>query len=276
VTSPLPAGAIARAGARQDDRMSDLQSDVELATRLVREAAALAFRMRAESTLDVQRKTSVSDVVTDADHAAEALVVETLRRERPDDGLLGEEGTSVAGTSGRRWVIDPVDGTYNFATGSDYWCSAIALTDGDDLVLGAVAHHRDGVLVGGPDLPTTLDGGPVAQMVDQPIERLGAATYIHPATIDDPAIRTAWLRAAALPATLRMHGSGSMDLVGVVTGRLGCWFQHSTPDWDWLPGAALLRGAGGVARRVQVDGLTWSVGGPPGAVDALATALGDS
>lgn len=253
--------------------MNDLQSDVELATRLVREAAALAHRMRSESDLDVQRKTSVSDIVTDADHAAEALVVETLRRERPHDGLLGEEGSDEAGTSGRRWVIDPVDGTYNFASGSDYWCSAVALTDGDDLVLGAVAHHRDGVMVGGPGLQTTHEGTPLPSLEDGSVERLGAATYLHPATIGDPAIRTTWLRAAALPATLRMHGSGSMDLVSVTTGRLGCWFQHSTPVWDWLPGAALLQGVGGVARRVDVDGIVWSVAGPPGAVASIVAAL---
>ncbi len=255
--------------------MTELAADVALATRLVADAAALAARMRAESTLDVRSKTSVSDVVTAADHAAEALVVETLRRERPVDGLLGEEGTDVVGTSGRRWVIDPVDGTYNFASGSDYWCSALALVDdvAGDVLLGAVAHHRDGVLVGGPALPTTWNGTTVPTVVDQPVEVLGAATYLHPGNVETPRVREPFLRAAALPATLRMHGSGSMDLVGVVTGRLGCWFQHSTPPWDWLPGSALVRGAGGHAHQVEVDGLTWSVAGTPSAVASLTAAL---
>lgn len=253
--------------------MSDIAADARLAVRLVTEAAALAARMRAESDLQVRSKTSVSDVVTAADHAAEAHVVATLRAERPHDGLLGEEGTDEPGTSGRRWVVDPVDGTYNFASGSDYWCSAVALVDGDDLVLGAIAHHRDGVLVGGPGLPTTWDGASLEPVVDAPVGTLGAATYLHPGDVENPAVRDPFLRAAALPATLRMLGSGSMDLVGVATGRLGVWFQHSTPPWDWLPGAAVLQGLGGTARQVTAEDRTWSVAGPAGAVDALVEAL---
>lgn len=255
--------------------MSELVADADLAVSLVTEAAALAARMRAGSDLDVRSKTSVSDVVTAADHAAEALVVEALRAERPGDGILGEEGTDLVGTSGRRWVIDPVDGTYNFASGSDYWCSAVALLDGDELLLGAVAHARDGLLVGGPSTPTTWNGTPVEPVVDVDVALLGAATYLHPGNVEDEHVREPFLRAAALPATLRMHGSGSMDLVGVVTGRLGAWFQHSTPAWDWLPGAALVRGAGGVAQQVEVDGLTWSVAGGSRAVEALTWALED-
>ena len=193
--------------------MSELAADADLAVRLVTEAAALAARMRAGSDLDVRSKTSVSDVVTAADHAAEALVVDALRAERPDDGLLGEEGTDETGSSGRRWVIDPVDGTYNFASGSDYWCSAVALVDGDELLLGAVAHARDGVLVGGPGTPTTWNGREVGPVADDEIRLVGAATYLHPGNVGDAHVRDPFLRAAALPATLRMHGSGSMDLV---------------------------------------------------------------
>lgn len=246
--------------------------DVALATHLVTEAAALAARMRAEG-LDVRRKTSVSDVVTAADHAAEDLVVETLRRERPTDGLLGEEGTDIAGASGRRWVIDPVDGTYNFATGSDYWCSAVALTDGDDLVLGAVAHHRDGVWVGGPGLATTHDGRPVPPIGERDVDQVGVATYLHPGDIAGPPVRDAFLRAAARPATIRMLGSGSMDFVGVTTGRLGGWFQHSVLPWDLLPGTALVRGAGGVVASAEAGGVTWSVAGSRPVVTALTAAL---
>ncbi len=248
--------------------------DVALATELVVEAAALAARIRAEDDLETRAKTSVSDVVTAADFAAEALIVERLGRERPEDGLLGEEGTAHEGTSGRRWVIDPVDGTYNFATGSDYWCSAIALAEGDHALLGAVAHHATGtVVVGGPDVPTTRNGKPLPRIEDGPVTGLGAATYAHPAFIDGHPGFEAWRRAAALPATIRMLGSGSMDLVGVATGRLGVWFQHSTPAWDWLPGTALVAGVGGTTERTEVDGLLWSIAGPLTAVRDVASAL---
>lgn len=250
--------------------------DAGLAARLVTDAAALAARMRAAG-VGVTQKTSISDLVTDADHAAEELVVERLRRERPDDAILGEEGTSVEGTSGRRWVIDPVDGTYNFASGLYHWCSAVALLDGEDLVLGAVAHHASGsVLVGGPDLPTTLDGRPVARLEPAPLAQVSAATYLHPALASDPTVRDPWLRAASLPATIRMLGSGSMEMVGVARGDLGCWFQHSTPPWDWYPGAALVLGAGGSVTDLEVDGRHWYVSGRPTAVEQVAAALADA
>ena len=89
---------------------NQLRRDAALAADLVREAALLAARIRAEG-LDVSRKTSGSDVVTQADLAAERLIVQQLTAERPDDAIVGEEGASRSGTSGRTWVIDPVDGT---------------------------------------------------------------------------------------------------------------------------------------------------------------------
>ncbi|GAA1729640.1 inositol monophosphatase family protein [Aeromicrobium alkaliterrae] len=250
-----------------------LIDDAQLAARLVTDAARLAAEMRI-SGLEVARKTSISDVVTDADHAAERLVVETLTRERPDDGLLGEEGTNTPGTSGRRWVIDPVDGTYNFASGSDYWCSAIALTDGDVAVLGAVAHHASGtVWVGGPELPTTANGQPLQAREDADLAGLSVASYLHPSGIAHENVREPFLRAASGAATLRMLGSGSMDLVGVATGRIGAWFQHSTPAWDWLPGAAIVAGSGCSAVQREVSGLLWSTAGPPAATREIVDRL---
>ena len=102
--------------------------------------------------LDVHHKTSVSDVVSDADHAAEELIVRALRTARPADGMVGEEGTEHAGQDGRTWYIDPVDGTYNFLSGLPYWCSAVALADGAATpVLGAVYHPAaDELWLGGP------------------------------------------------------------------------------------------------------------------------------
>jgi len=130
--------------------------DYQLASALVREAGQLALLMRMGG-LQGERKTSVSDVVTAADHAAEAYVLEQLRRCRPEDGILGEEGASVAGTSGRTWVIDPVDGTYNFLHGSTYWCSALALKDSAGTVLGAIFQpEEDKLWLGGTTRPATL------------------------------------------------------------------------------------------------------------------------
>jgi len=250
-----------------------LVDDATLATELVRAAGSLARRMRADG-VDMSQKSSISDIVTAADHAAEELVVSRLREQRPADGVVGEEGAEAAGTSGRTWVIDPVDGTYNFFHGLTWWCSAIALRTGDDAVLGAVFHpHDDVVWVGGPDLATTRNGVEVEPMTDRPLGQVSVATYLHPPYFSQQHVDEPFRRVVARAATLRMLGSGSMDLSAVADGRLGLWFQHSVPAWDWLPGKALVEGAGGVARQVTVDGVIWSVAGGRQAVDEAVGAL---
>src|SRR3954464_10103458 len=104
--------------------------------------------------LSVTRKTSVTDVVSAADHAAEELVVSRLRAERPGDGIVGEEGTSDGARADRVWYVDPVDGTYNFVSGIPIWCSALAL--GEEL--GAVYQpSADELWLGGPAHPTPVD-----------------------------------------------------------------------------------------------------------------------
>lgn len=254
--------------------------DYELAAALVREAGQLALLMRMAG-LESEQKTSVSDVVTAADHAAEAYVLEQLRRCRPEDGILGEEGASVQGTSGRTWVIDPVDGTYNFLHGSTYWCSAIALKDHGDVLLGAVFQpEEDKLWLGGHDRPATLNGDPITSFADDggrrnatDVSELGAATYIHPTWLMDPMCAMPWHAAATSAASLRMLGSGSCDLGRVAEGQLGCWFQHSCPEWDWLPGKAIVRAAGGAVDTVRVNGLEWFIAGGTTAVRELRAAL---
>lgn len=254
--------------------------DYQLAAALVREAGQLALLMRMAG-LQSKQKTSVSDVVTAADHAAEAYVLEQLQRCRPADGILGEEGASVAGTSGRTWVIDPVDGTYNFLHGSTYWCSAIALKDSSDVVLGAIYQpEEDKLWLGGQGYASSLNGEPITAFRDNggernaaPVAGLGAATYIHPTWLMDPLCAMPWHAAATSAAALRMLGSGSCDLGRIADGELGCWFQHSCPEWDWLPGKAIVRAAGGAVDTVTVNGLEWFMAGGTTAVRGLRAAL---
>src|SRR3954464_14746440 len=96
-------------------------------------------RRRAQSgRLDVDTKTSATDMVTEIDRAAEALIVEELRRVRPDDGLLGEEGSSSTGTSGVRWIIDPLDGTTNYLYGIPAFAVSIGAEVDGAIVAAAV------------------------------------------------------------------------------------------------------------------------------------------
>ena len=247
-------------------------SDPLLAASVVERAAALAAERRAAG-LTTARKTSVSDVVTDADHAAEALVGALLAEARPEDGLLGEEGASRPSASGRTWVVDPVDGTYNFAQGLDWWCSALALEVDGTPVLGAVRHHAGGTTyVGGVGVPATADGTPLAPLVDRPLGEACVATYLHPPFLGTE-VGEAFARFAGRAATLRMLGSGTMDAVAVAEGRLHLVCQHTVPAWDWMPGAAIITAVGGAVEHVSAAGREWYVAGVPTAVAETVAAL---
>jgi myo-inositol-1(or 4)-monophosphatase len=249
----------------------DANADLDLASSLVREAGALAAKMRLEG-LSVSAKSSITDVVTDADHAAEALIVDRLVQERPADGVQGEEGAASPGR--RTWVIDPVDGTYNFVSGLPAWCSAIALTDGDELVLGAIYQPTtDEMWAGGPAIATTLNGGPLPPLLDRPLAEVSLATYLHPPRLNQSKLRDPLLRAVSGAAVLRIVGSGSIELASVAAGRIGVYLHANTHPWDWLPGAALVRGAGGVAEVFFAGGIRWHAAGNAQAVVDVRAAI---
>jgi myo-inositol-1(or 4)-monophosphatase len=249
-----------------------MADDLDLAAHVVRQAGLLAARMR-EGGVAVSRKTSASDLVTAADRAAEQLIVELLRAERPEDGIVGEEGTADPRT--RTWFVDPIDGTYNFVCGLPLWCSAAALTDADGLVLGAVYHPATEELwLGGRDRPTTRNGVAVVPPADRPLHEVSLASYLHPTTLPDSILRTRLLGAMAKAATVRMLGSGSIELAYVAAGRIGAWIQADSLDWDWLPGAALVTAAGGAAQVMQSGGHRWHLAGTHSAVAEMAALLG--
>lgn len=247
-------------------------TDAHLAQALVYNAGRLAYRLR-EQGLQVDAKTSISDVVTEADRAAEQFVASVLETLRPEDGVVGEEGAARTGSSGRTWHIDPVDGTYNFSRGSDYFCSAVSLSDADGVILGAVHRPAMGYTwCGGRDLPATQDGQPM-QVAEGSAAQLGLATYLHPADMTRDEVREAWTAVASRFATVRMLGAGSVDLCGVAAGQWGAWIQHSVADWDFLPGQAIVEAAGGKTAKVFAGGVEWSIAGNASAVAEIEEAL---
>ena len=245
-----------------------MPDDLALAASLVRDAGTLAARMLRDG-LDVAHKTSISDVVSAADHAAEALVVSRLASLRPLDGVVGEEGSSRPGS--RVWFVDPVDGTYNFLSGLPAWCSAVALSSEASLLGAVYQPAADELWLGGPGHPTTCNGVAVGPLADRPLAALSLVTYLHPTTLPDASLRTPLLRVLAEAATVRMLGSGSIELAAISAGRLGVSVQADSLPWDWLPGAALVRAAGGATEVIEHDGHRWHVAGPPTAVaEAIA------
>jgi myo-inositol-1(or 4)-monophosphatase len=130
----------------------DLAAALETAEHLARAAGRLQVRERATVTVHGS-KAHANDLVSDVDLASEKLIVDGLRAAFPADGLLAEEGSTNAGTSGRRWIVDPLDGTRNYLTGAGPWSVCIALQEGDDTVVAVV--HDPAV----PETFTAMRGG---------------------------------------------------------------------------------------------------------------------
>jgi myo-inositol-1(or 4)-monophosphatase len=246
-----------------------MTGDLDLAARAVRAGAAAALAAAREGGgLDVQAKESPADLVSRADTAAEAAIVALLRAERPSDGLLGEEGASRPADGARRWLVDGIDGTFNFLSGIPHWCVAVGLEDGGEPEAGAVYDPSAGELfVGGPGHPTTVNGARAKVRTGRTLEQAAVATYLREDKSKD---RDATLgRLVDHTGILRSGGAGTLELAWVAAGRVDAWVQPNVSAWDWVPGAALVRHAGGTTTVLDGEP-AWHVAGPPALVAALA------
>jgi myo-inositol-1(or 4)-monophosphatase len=214
----------------------------------------------------LDRKSSRTDMVSDADRDAEALLVELLRAERPDDGLLGEEGSSLEGESGRRWVLDPLDGTTNFLYGYPAWSVSVALEDRDGALAGAVFDPGRGELFSAArGQGARLNGEPLA-VRDCPA---AASALVATGFSYEPARRAE--QAAVLAGLIgsvrdvRRGGSAALDLSWLAAGRLDGYYERGLKPWDWAAGRLLVEEAGGALAELP--------GEPRGLVAACSAPL---
>jgi myo-inositol-1(or 4)-monophosphatase len=246
-----------------------MTDDVDLAARAVRAGADAALNaLRDSGGLDVETKQSPADFVSRADTAAEQAIAALLRAERPDDALLGEEGATASSANRRRWLIDGIDGTFNFLSGIPHWCVAVGLEVDGDPAVGAVYDPTARELyLAGAGHPTTRDGAPAHVRTNRTLEQASVATYLREDKSKD---RAAWLaRLVDRTGVVRAGGAGSLELAWVAAGRVDAWAQPNVSAWDWVPGAALVRHAGGEA--VVLDGdPKWHLAGAPALVSELA------
>jgi myo-inositol-1(or 4)-monophosphatase len=221
-----------------------------------------------------ETKSSATDMVSEMDRAAERLIVSGLLAERPDDGIVGEEGAATAGTSGVRWVIDPLDGTTNYLYGHPGWAVSIAAEHEAGVVAGVVADA-----VHGEVFTATRGGG--ACRDGQPIT-CSDATDLTTALVGtgfayDPARRAVQGQVVAglLPRVrdIRRMGAASVDLCSVACGRLDAYYERGLSWWDLAAGGLIAREAG--ATVTAIDGGPVVPGSVLAAAPGLAAALRD-
>lgn len=252
----------------------------DLALRVSRAAAALVRERRTGDVTVAATKSSDVDIVTEADRASEALIRERLLAERPDDGVLGEEGDDVPSGSGIRWVVDPIDGTVNFLYGLPQYAVSIAAEREGRIVAGVVLNVAQGIEYvahladeHGPSA-VTRNGAVIAVRGPAPLHlRLVSTGFNY-----DAGIRA--LQAGALAALItevrdvRRFGSCALDLCQVAEGAVDGYFEEGINLWDHAAGGLVARVAG--ARMEMLDGVGGTdlvVCAPTHGFDDLAAAI---
>lgn len=239
-------------------------TDRDVAERAARAAGEVALR-HLGTDLDVEVKSAEpTDVVTIADRAAEAAAVAVLADHRPADGVFGEEGSDTAGSSGRRWIIDAIDGTLNFAHGTPAWCAAVVLVDDaqQPLASAVLDPERDELFSAARGEGAWLNGRPLRVRDAVPLDEALVAVHWGFGKLALPGVREVVDHIVDHVGAVRVPGSGTLELCWVAAGRLHGWMQADAKDWDWLPGALLVREAGGEAIDVtEAVAVRWSLAG---------------
>lgn len=224
-----------------------------LARSIAAEAAGLLRAAVDAPRESVATKSSPTDMVTEADRASEELIAGRISDARPADGLLGEEGTSVEGSSGYRWVFDPIDGTTNFLYGHPGFNVSIGVERGGETVVGVVCDVlRDELF--------SAVRGEGATRNDAPI-RVSEATHVSRALVatgfgfdSEDRRRQGETAARLLPQIrdIRRMGAAAVDLCSVACGRVDAYYERGLSHWDVAAGELIAAEAG--ARLGAIEG----------------------
>ena len=225
--------------------MTDSNELLQLALKIAHQAGDLLVNRPASWDLTV--KSTAIDIATQMDTASEKLIVESILAARPDDGIIGEEGTSRASKSGITWVIDPLDGSYNFSRSLGPSMISVALWGANEPILGVMFNLvTKQMIFGGPQIGAHLGKNPVT--VSDRTDR-GQATlatgFPSRFPISDAKAVSSFAELLTSFGKVRMIGSACASLALVATGSADVYAEHNIMFWDIAAGLAIVNGAGG-------------------------------
>lgn len=218
------------------------EREVEVAKLMAQEAGALA--------IDYQRRGVTTETkadespVTAADRACEKLIVDRIAREFPEDGVLGEEGANRESRNGRRWIIDPIDGTKDFVRGIPLWAVLIALEEHGEIVAGVAHGPRQGLLLWAGQGQGSWANGSRIQVSDKsaPEKAVLALNGFNKAGVARFAERLLpWVKRFWAVRSL----GGCTDAMLVAQGQADVWIEPNASPWDLAPLKLLIEEAGG-------------------------------
>ena len=225
-------------------------------------AAGRLLRDELSGSRRIAYKGTPTNLVTEMDQRAEALILERLRGAFPDDAVLAEELGAADGRSDRRWLVDPLDGTTNYAHGMPIYCVSIALEIGGRVALGVIYDpHRDECFVAERGRGATLNCAPLRVSTTATLgESLLSTGYqydIRSSSRNNLAEHAALLLRSH---SVREIGSAVLNLAYVAAGRLEAFWELSLGAWDVAAGALLVEEAGG--RVTSPDGAPLDLAAP--------------
>ncbi|WOQ16694.1 inositol monophosphatase family protein [Raineyella sp. W15-4] len=222
-----------------------------LALTVAEEGARMAKEMRDAGVAIADRKSSVADIVTEADRAVETAIRDAIARARPQDGFLGEETDRAGSASGLTWVVDPIDGTVNYAYGIPSWAVSVAVVEGDPdpatwtglagIVVNPAAGETWEAFRGGG---ARLNGRPlhVSRDVDLPRTLVGTGFgYLPERRMAQARVVT---RLLGTVRDIRRAGAASLDICSVAAERLDAYYEVGLHPWDLGGGTVVALEAG--------------------------------
>lgn len=237
----------------------------------LRAGAELRDRFAAPAR-DVQTKSSARDLVSAADHAAEDDVRDVLASARPGDGVLGEEGEETPSRTGLRWVVDPLDGTWNFLHGVPHWCVSVGCEDASGGLVGVVYDPlREELFAGARERGARLDDG---ALTGPDSADLASATVGGEFSGRSEELAETAHRIVMVASHVRQYGSTALDLAWLAAGRWDAVYHARRPaPWDVAAGAVLCGEVGVVVERLPDDRLVAAL---PPMLDPLRGLVSDA
>jgi myo-inositol-1(or 4)-monophosphatase len=237
------------------EEIETLTSELETALSAARRAGEV-LRAGFGAEHEITYKGEV-DFVTEVDKEAERVIREELLGTFPTHGMLAEEGGELAGEGDARWIVDPLDGTTNYAHGLPIFCVSVALERAaEEVVLGVVYDPmREETFVAERGRGAKLNGRPISvSESDEPIRALIATDFPYdrermPETLEF------FGRFSALSRGMRRLGAAALDLCYVAAGRLDGYYMRGVRPWDLAAGSLILREAGGKLTDYRGDEL---------------------
>ncbi len=211
------------------------------------EAGAIELKKYFNGTFTISSKATINDLVTEADHASEKAIFKVIQQNHPDHFILSEETGSMPTQSNIKWIIDPIDGTINFANGIPICCVSIGVEENGEMIMGAVYNPFMNELF-------FAEKGKGAFLNDQPIKvsskndlltscLVTGFPYQYLDTENGPLQIFEKLIRKSIP--VRRLGSAALDLCWTAAGRFDGFYEHKLQAWDSAAGFLIVQEAGG-------------------------------